>query len=305
MLKVISIENFKGGTGKSSLCQNLAAYLAAKGVRVLIVDGDRQRNTTTTLLGGWYPSAGKEQPTLKEVIEGVAPLDQAIYQGRYQDLMYENPGNEDENVYEERIRENIFVIPSHPDLDKAAVYLSSHRHAFYTLRTGLKNAMEIQQARRMTSNGLVSVPLSSPFQVVLIDHAGSYSPVMEALLLASTGMFIPMELEPYCVAGIFDMEKKLKADLPDHQVLNYGIIPYAVHRGKAMTAQYLYELEEEFGDLVIQDICTDANIPKAQSYFETILEYKPKPTAKTFRSPSQADFETLATYVIETILEAA
>jgi cellulose biosynthesis protein BcsQ len=186
---------------KSSLCQNLAAYLASKGITVLVVDGDRQRNTTSTLLGGWFPSAEKEQPTLKEVIEGIAPFDQAIYQGRYQDLVHEDSNEEENNEYAERIREHIFVIPSHPDLEKASVYLSAHRHAFYTLRNAFQQAAHIRQARRMTNHGLITVPLTSPVQVVWIDHAGSYGPVMEALLLASTGMFIPMELEPYWAHG--------------------------------------------------------------------------------------------------------
>jgi chromosome partitioning protein len=265
-MKVISDINFKGGTGKSSLTEHLGYCFAQRGKRVLVIDGDRQRNSTTTLLGGQYTT-----PTLKEVIEGSARLEDAIVQAHYGDEV-------SDDVYEDRVRENLFVLPSHPDLEKASVYLSANRKAFYVIRKGLE-------------------ALKRPFDLVLVDHAGAYTPVMEALLLASDGMIIPCELEPYCVRGIFDMYEKLKEELPDHALVNYGIIPYAVNRSKSMTALYTNQLREEFGDLVIQSVCTDANVPKAQSNFETIFEYDP-------RSNCVKDFQAL-TQVLEEMLEVA
>jgi chromosome partitioning protein len=276
-VKIISVVNFKGGTGKSSLCENLGYALSQQGKRVLIIDGDRQRNSTTTLLGGSYT-----EPTIKEVIEDNATLESIIVQAHYQDLIYEDPENEESNIYEDCIRQNLFIAPSHKDLEKASVYLSANRKAFYTVRQSLRSLKEQPD-------------------IVFIDHAGAYSPVMETLLLASDGVIIPCELEPYCVRGMFDMYEKLKAELPDHELANYGIIPYAINRSKAMTAQYLEELEEAFGDLVIQSICTDANVPKAQSCFETIFEYKPRPSMRNFESNSKADFRKLAQQVLEIV----
>jgi len=51
-MKIISILNFKGGTGKSSLAENLSHALALRGKRVLVIDADRQSNASTTLLAG-------------------------------------------------------------------------------------------------------------------------------------------------------------------------------------------------------------------------------------------------------------
>lgn len=276
-MKVISIVNFKGGTGKSSLCENLGYILSQHEKRVLIIDSDRQRNSTTTLLGGQYT-----EPTIKEVIEGLVPLEEAIRQAHYKDLVSEDLDNEESNVYEERPRTNLFIAPSHTDLEKASVFLSANRKAFYTVRYALRD-------------------LKDQPDIVFIDHAGAYSPVMEALLLASDGVIIPCELEPYCVRGIFDMYEKLKSELPDHELVNYGIVPYAINRSKAMTGQYLGELEEAFGDLLLTSICTDANVPKAQSCFETIFEYRPRPGMKSFQSPSQGDFRKLSSQVLEII----
>lgn len=278
-MKVISIVNFKGGTGKSSLCENLGYVFSLQEKSVLVIDGDRQRNSTATLLGGSY-----SKPTIKEIIEQTAELEDAITQAHYRDLVFEDPQNENNDTYEDRIRQNLSVIASHPDLEKASVYLSANRKAFYTIRYALTSLKEQPD-------------------IVLIDHAGAYTPVMEALLLASDGVLIPCELEPYCVRGMFDMYEKLKGELPDHKLANYGIVPYAINRSKVMTTQYLEELEEAFGDLIIQSICTDANIPKAQSCFETIFEYKPRPSMKTFESNSQSDFLKLAKQVLEIIGE--
>jgi chromosome partitioning protein len=111
-VRTISILNFKGGTGKSSVAQNLGHALARNGYQVLVVDGDRQSNTTITLL--------KQRPVgngLADVMTGKCNLADAIY---------------------ETGRPGLYVVPSDGDLDHVAVHLKEHHRAYYTMQRGLE-----------------------------------------------------------------------------------------------------------------------------------------------------------------------
>lgn len=244
-MRTISILNFKGGTGKSSTAQNLGHALARSGYHVLVVDGDRQSNTTITLLGQRPTSHG-----LADVITGKVSLADAIY---------------------ETGRAGLYVVPSDGDLDHVAIHLKEHHRAYYTMRKSLE-------------------ALQGQLDFVLFDQAGAFNPVMDALLIASTEMLIPCECEPYAVQGLFDMFAKLSREL-EGELANAGIIPYNTDMSRKMTGNYMQEMLNQFGELVLDPVRTDTAVPYAQSNQQTIFEY-----AETQRIKSRAaeDFARLA-----------
>ncbi|HSH05727.1 MAG TPA: ParA family protein [Anaerolineae bacterium] len=74
MTRIISIVSQKGGVGKTSLCQNLGAELAAAGKYTLLIDFDPQSNLTS----GWGIDPGVDRPIIYDVMTQPTLADQAI-----------------------------------------------------------------------------------------------------------------------------------------------------------------------------------------------------------------------------------
>lgn len=78
--KVISFYNFKGGTGKTSVCFQVSSHLAMMGFNVLVIDADPQGHLSTSL--GFDNT--HSYPTLSDLISGVVNMEDAsrkIYSG--------------------------------------------------------------------------------------------------------------------------------------------------------------------------------------------------------------------------------
>lgn len=72
--KILSFYNFKGGTGKTSICFQVSSHLAMMGFRVLVIDADPQGHLSTSL--GFDNSQG--YLTLFDVIKENMPFMRAV-----------------------------------------------------------------------------------------------------------------------------------------------------------------------------------------------------------------------------------
>jgi chromosome partitioning protein len=110
-MRQISILNFKGGTGKTSLVTNLAYALTQQNKRVLLVDCDLQANASSLLPEVW-------DPTLTHVLKGEAAFQNAI----------------------QVARDNLDILPADSELNTAANHIvATGMRSYGILRNAARN----------------------------------------------------------------------------------------------------------------------------------------------------------------------
>ena len=82
MAKVVSFSNQKGGVGKTTSCVNIAAAVAKKGKKVLVIDLDPQGNATS----GLGLQKAKIKNTIYDVIIGRCDIAEAIIKTKFKNL---------------------------------------------------------------------------------------------------------------------------------------------------------------------------------------------------------------------------
>lgn len=260
-MKVYSVQNEKGGCGKSTTSINLAYGLAKAGKRVLLVDNDPQANATSVVLG-----LSKELDVIQmeeilnklEDVDSVELNDAREVLGKYvskrvfpHDIsdVLDNP-NVIEDALVKSSYENLWVVPS------------SHKLSESDMK--LKNAVRNADGRLRSALDKVE----DKFDVVIIDN----SPFENALTYNSISacyregdtIIIPTKVDQGGLEGL------------DHTIstmiewLEYGDLEYdfkvlgtMVNRNKVDTTAMRF-LRKLFGDRV----------------FDTTIRYQSKPVVK-------------------------
>lgn len=170
-MKTICIMNLKGGVGKTITATNLAAILAAKhGKRVLLVDADHQANTSS------FYRADQSGFTLREILLGDG---EAYWAENVQRTGYEG----------------IDLLPADmalADLDTEAVTLLDKGGFLYRLREFLACAAE-----------------DDAYDFTIIDMPPAFSAASKAALIAADEVIIPMKLDAFSVSGMAELLRQI------------------------------------------------------------------------------------------------
>ena len=237
---VYAFANQKGGVGKTTTTVNLAAYLAAEGKRVLLVDADSQANATSSL----GVDKHREEPALYDVLLSDADVSEAI-------LTIDRP------IFGGRLD----LLPSSVELAGAEVELAG----------------EEQGEREYRLRGLLQ-PLKAHYDYILVDCPPSLGLLTLNALAAADAVIIPLQCEYLALEGLLQLTNTISLVLKglNRGLRILGIAMTMYDSRTNLSAQVVQEVNSHFPREVFDTLVPrSVRLSEAPSYGLSILEYDP------------------------------
>lgn len=237
---IYSFANQKGGVGKTTTAVNLAAYLAAEGHSVLLVDADSQANATSSL----GIDKRREADSLYEVLIGEAQAPEII-------VTLDRPS----------LRGCLHLLPSSVELAGAEVELAGQPQGEREYR--LKRALE---------------PLRSRYDYILVDCPPSLGLLTLNALAAADAVIIPLQCEYLALEGLMQLINTISLVLSglNKNLKILGIAMTMFDSRTNLSAQVVQEVRRHFPKEVFSTLIPrSVRLSEAPSYALSILEYDP------------------------------
>ncbi|MFC7484966.1 ParA family protein [Luedemannella flava] len=222
-MRVVSVINFKGGVGKTTLTSNLGTELARRGLRVLLVDLDPQSSLTFSFyspdmaagrlppdrtLKSWYDSFIKGVPhsQLAECVVEPAAVNDAL-------------ASPDGFVH---------LIPS-------TLHLVNHELSLLS-NVGLGGVaadVEMFRLRGALSEALRDPHFAACYDIVLIDCPPNFNIVTQSAIVASDGILVPSRPDYLSTLGIEALFHNVRRLTEMH---NHGVKDFAPDRPDLLIA---------------------------------------------------------------------
>jgi chromosome partitioning protein len=237
--RVVVIANQKGGVGKTTTAINLAIGLAASNHRILVVDLDPQGNATSGLMPPEHLAEIKGSgKTIYEVIVGRIPLNDVV----------------------KKVRDNVSLVPSGPDLVGAEIELAS---------------MEGRE-RRLKQ---ILAPVRDQYAFILIDTPPSLGLLTLNALVAADSVMVPMQCEYYALEGLSALlgtiTRVRKALNPTLHI--DGLVLTMFDARNRLSHEIAREVNKHFPDKVFQSVIPrNVRLSESPSYGLSVIEYDSK-----------------------------
>ena len=205
--KVYAVANQKGGVGKTTTAVNLAACLAEAGERSLVVDLDPQANATSGL------GERANGTSSYDLLDG-APLEELARPTRF---------------------ENLWLVPSKPDLAGAVVELARR-----------------QDGERFLAESLAGA--GDGYSFVFLDCPPSLGPLTVNALAAADRVLVPVQAEYYALEGLSQLLRSvdiIRARL-NPRLSVAGVLLTMVDSRTRLSADVGEELRRHLGELVFK-----------------------------------------------------
>jgi chromosome partitioning protein len=200
-MHVISVMNYKGGVGKTTITANLAAELAFRGYRVLLIDIDPQANLTFSFItpGEWekyYANTKTIREWFKSFEEGLPPidLDQLIF----------TPQKVNARLQQLGASGRVDMIASHLELINIELELAVQLSGA-SLRQATRNFLRVHGR---LAQGLEQLQKES-YQLVLIDGHPNFSTITKMAVVASDYFLVPTKADYLATLGIAYLNNSL------------------------------------------------------------------------------------------------
>jgi chromosome partitioning protein len=226
--QVYAFANQKGGVGKTTTAINLAACLAEAGERALVVDLDPQANATSGL--GMRANGTSSY----DLLDG-APL---------------------EDLVKPTACDNLFLVPSKPELAGAAVELSRRDDGDRYLAQALEDA--------------------DGYDYVLLDCPPSLGPLTVNALAAADRVIVPVQTEYYALEGLAQLMQSInliKSRLNPRLEIAGVLLTMADGRTR-LSAEVEAEVRRHFGGLVFTAVVPrSVRVAEAPSHGLPVTHY--------------------------------
>jgi chromosome partitioning protein len=214
-MKIVSIINYKGGVGKTTVTANLAGQLAYLGKTVLLIDMDAQASLTFSFVtpDEWNSSL-KDNKTIKNWFDCISqsttpiPISSVIFKPANVNNMIKSYGKTGE----------IALISSHLGLINVDLELA-------TLLGGAN--MEQTKKKYITVHGnlrkeLKKIP-ETEYDIILIDCPPNFNIVTKNALVASDLILVPAKPDYLSTLGIDYLQGSVKTLVKDYNDFCQGI----------------------------------------------------------------------------------